>query len=271
MSVFPSPLAAALSGAGLGCFALGAARLPDTGFKLIGVSLLALALTAAPARADQFVEAADNARIDCVLSRGELTRIALIDDGFANVSKIASGYPYNDFTVTHEPVRGDIYISVPPEFASDKVSFFATSKAGYVYKFACRTEPQDASQIFITNPALKAGEAEEWERQAGPDEAAIRLIEAMAIDAVLPGYQAHAELAAPRRTGGLEVQLVAEYRGAELTGQRLSVRNLGKEALDLAAETESPAGASAFAFGRDTLAPGETTSAFLVFQTGGLE
>lgn len=271
MSVFPSPLAAALAGTGLGCFALGAARVPDTGFKLVGVSLLALAITAAPARADQFVEAADNARIDCVLSRGELTRIALVDDGFANVSKIASGYPFNDFTVTHEPVRGDIYISVPPEFASDKVSFFATSKAGYVYKFACRTEPQDASQIFITNPALKVGEAEEWERQSGPDEAAIRLIEGMASEAVLPGYQARTELAAPRRTGGLEVQLVAEYRGAELTGQRLTVRNLGKETLDLAAETDAPAGASAFAFGRDTLAPGETTSAFLVFQTGGLE
>ena len=271
MSVFPSPLAAALAGAGLGCFALGAARLPDTGFKLIGLSLVALAVTATPARADQFVEAADNARVDCVLSRGELTRIALVDDGFANVSKIASGYPYNDFTVTHEPVRGDIYISVPPEFASDKVSFFATSKAGYVYKFACRTEPQDASQIFITNPALKAGEADEWERQAGPDEAAIRLIEAMASDAVLPGYQARTELGAPRRTAGLEVQLVAEYRGAELTGQRLTVRNLGKAILDLAAETQSPAGASAFAFGRDTLAPGEATSAFLVFQTGGLD
>jgi len=271
MSVFRSPLAAALAGAGLGCFALGAARVPDTGFKLIGASLLALALTATAARADQFVEAADNARIDCVLSRGELTRIALIDDGFANVSKIASGYPYNDFTVTHEPVRGDIYVSVPPEFASDKVSFFATSKAGYVYKFACRTEPQDASQIFITNPALKAGEAEEWKRQSGPDEAAIRLIEAMASDAVLPGYQARTELAAPRRTGGLEVQLIAEYRGAELTGQRLRVRNLGKETLNLAAGTDAPAGAAAFAFGSGDLAPGSTTSAFLVFHTGGLD
>ena len=90
MSVFPSPLAAALAGAGLGCFALGAAWVPDTGFKLIGVSLFALALTATPARADQFVEAADNARIDCVLSRGELTRIALIDDGVRSASIVAA-------------------------------------------------------------------------------------------------------------------------------------------------------------------------------------
>jgi conjugal transfer pilus assembly protein TraK len=124
--------------------------------------------SALPGLADQFVEAADNAKIDCVLSRGELTRIALVGDGFANVSKIASAYPYNDFTVTHEPVRGDIYISVPPQFAADRVSFFATSKAGYVYKFACRTAAQEASQIFVTNPALKAHEAEDWEQASRP-------------------------------------------------------------------------------------------------------
>src|SRR3546814_2445447 len=101
---------------------------------MTGLAVLAFALTPVPAHADQFVEAADNATIDCELARGELTRIALIDDGFANVSKIASGFPYNDFQVTHEPVRGDIYISVPPQFAAGRTSFFATSKAGYVYK-----------------------------------------------------------------------------------------------------------------------------------------
>ncbi len=89
-------------------------------------------IQASPAHADQFVEAADGATIDCVLARGALTRIALIKDGFANVSKMASGYPYNDFEVTHEPVRGDIYISVPQQYASARVSFFATSSKGHV-------------------------------------------------------------------------------------------------------------------------------------------
>jgi conjugal transfer pilus assembly protein TraK len=269
-----SPLTPSLSpalGAGLACFGLGATRRIDTGFKLFGAALCVLALAPSPALADQFVEAADNAKIDCVLSRGELTRIALVGDGFANVSKIASAYPYNDFTVTHEPVRGDIYISVPPQFAADRVSFFATSKAGYVYKFACKTAAQEASQIFITNPALKAHEAEDWEQASGPDDAALRLIEAMAGDAVLPGFTARTELGQPRKTGGIEVQLVAEYVGAELTGQRFVLRNLGKETLDLAADREGPAGAIAFAYGRDRLAPGEATSAFLVFRKGGLE
>lgn len=266
-----TPSLSPVLGAGFVCFGLGASRRIDTGLKMFGAALCALAFTASPALADQFVEAADNAKIDCVLSRGELTRIALVGDGFANVSKIASAYPYNDFTVTHEPVRGDIYISVPPQFAADRVSFFATSKAGYVYKFACKTAAQEASQIFITNPALKAHEAEDWEQASGPDDAALRLIAAMAGDAVLPGFAARTELGQPRKTGGIEVQLVAEYVGAELTGQRFVLHNLGKEPLDLAADHEGPAGAIAFAYGRDRLAPGEATSAFLVFRKGGLE
>ena len=244
-------------------------------FPAAATSIALAALTCAfatPARADQFVEAADGATIDCVLARGALTRIALIEDGFANVSKMASGFPYNDFEVTHEPVRGDIYVSVPLQYASARVSFFATSSAGHVYKFACRVEGEEASQLFVTNPALAKPDAADWEAGASSgDDAALRLIEAMAHDAVLPGFRARAALSRPRRTGSLEVQQVAEYEGAELTGQAFTLRNLGSEPIDLASERAAPAGALAFAYGRDALAPGETTQAFLVFAKGGLE
>ena len=265
----PFSVAAALAGTGLASIGMGAARLPDTGLKPLGLALVAIALAASPARADQYIEAADNARIDCTLSRGELTRIALVEDGFANVSKIASGYPYNDFTVTHEPVRGDIYVSVPPQFAADRISFFATSKHGFVYKFACTAEPVEASQIFITNPALAKTEAQEWEHDSGPGDAAIRLIEAMASGAVLPGYQMRQEIGRPTTTDGLEVQQIAQYSGAALSGQHFVMRNRGKDSLALGATREAPVGAVAFAYGADTLEPGETTNAFLVFQAGG--
>lgn len=270
MSQFFSYATAALAGTGLGLFSLGAVRRPDTGFKPLGIAILAFALTAAPAHADQLVEAADNAQIDCLLSRGELTRIALVDDGFANVSKMASGYPYNDFSVTHEPVRGDIYISVPLQYASDKVSFFATSKAGYVYKFACRAEMAGASQIFISNPALAKSEARDWEEETGPETATIRLIEAMATDAVLPGFTARQKIGRPKVTGGLEVQLIAQYDGAQLSGQHFLIRNKSAQALDLTRERDAPAGALAFAYGADTLGPGQSASAFLVFAKGGI-
>ncbi|MEL6878699.1 MAG: type-F conjugative transfer system secretin TraK [Pseudomonadota bacterium] len=240
---------------------------------LTSVVLAALTCAfAAPARADQFVEAADGATIDCVLARGALTRIALVEDGFANVSKMASGFPYNDFEVTHEPVRGDIYVSVPLQYASAKVSFFATSSAGHVYKFACRVEGEEASQVFVSNPALAKSDAADWEKGTpGRDDATLRLVEAMASDAVLPGYRARAALSRPRRTGSLEIQQVAKYEGAELTGQAFTLRNLGSETIDLASERDAPAGALAFAYGRDALDPGETTQAFLVFVKGGLE
>jgi hypothetical protein len=121
----------------------------------VALSIASLAY-AVPARADQFVEAADGSTIDCVLARGALTRIALIQDGFANVSKMASGYPYNDFEVTHEPVRGDIYVSVPLQYASGRVSFFATSSAGHVYKFACKVEGEEPRKVETGKLAGKA-------------------------------------------------------------------------------------------------------------------
>ena len=113
MSSISTFLPACLFGSGMASISWGATRFPDTGFKTLGAALLVAGfpLSATPALADQFVEAADNAKIDCTLSRDELTRIALVGDEFSSVSKIASGYPYNDFGVTHEPVRGDIYIS----------------------------------------------------------------------------------------------------------------------------------------------------------------
>jgi hypothetical protein len=50
-----------------------------------------------------------------------------------------TGTPYNDFAVTNEPVRGDIYVSVPEVYAAARISFFATTKKGYVEQFACRS------------------------------------------------------------------------------------------------------------------------------------
>ena len=108
-----------------------------------------LALAAVPAHAaDQFKQAADGAGIECSVSARELTRFALIDDQFASVSKISTGTPYNDFAVTNEPLRGDIYISVPETYAAGSISFFATTKKGYVYKVSCRVEQIPAAQVF---------------------------------------------------------------------------------------------------------------------------
>ncbi len=264
---FLSPIApACLFGTGFASLCLGTTRKPDTGFKTIGGALLALSfcLSASPARADQFVEAADGARIDCKLSRDELTRISLIGDAFSSVSKIATGYPYSDFGVTHEPLRGDIYISVPPSFAASSLSFFATSKQGFVYKFACRTEPVEAHQLFITNPALGSDAGEITEENSNSDDAIIGLIKAMASDSAHPGYRIRQMMGRPVRVGAIEVQLIAEYRGGQFTGQQLTLRNRGKNTLAIDEHDLAPKSARAVAMTADSLAPGAITTAFLV-------
>ena len=111
--------------------------------KLAGLGLLAVGsmFTARPALADQYRMAGDNARVECVASKKDLTRISLVGDQFASLNKVATGVPYNDFSVVNEPVRGDIYLSVPETYAAKTINFFATSKKGYVYKFACTVGP----------------------------------------------------------------------------------------------------------------------------------
>jgi len=266
MTFLSSFTPACLLGTGFASFSLGVTRKPDTGFKALGGTLVALSfcLSASPAHADQFVEAADGARIDCKLSRDELTRISLIGDAFSSVSKIATGYPYNDFGVTHEPLRGDIYISVPPSFAANSLSFFATSKEGFVYKFACQTEPVEAHQLFITNPALGSDSDEITEGSPNRDEAIIGLIKAMASDSALAGYRIRQMMGRPAKVGAIEVQLIAEYRGGQFTGQQLTLRNRGKSTLQIDEHDLAPKSTRAVAIAADSLAPGAITTAFLV-------
>lgn len=232
----------------------------------LAVSLLALA---SPALADQFKQSADGGTIACSVSARELTRFALIGDQFASVSKISSGYPYNDFAVTHEPVRGDIYVSVPETFAAARISFFATTKAGYVYKFSCSIDKIEAAQVFITNPALAKGDAGHWENQTTPEEAALRLVQAMAAQQTIEGFEVSQPAALPSRVGALEVQLIAEYRGAALAGKVVRLVNRGAKAMTLAEKDLAPVGALAVSIARATLEPGASTTAYLVGPNGG--
>lgn len=234
-------------------------------FVALAVSLLALA---SPAFADQFKESADGGTIACSVSARELTRFALIGDQFASVSKISSGYPYNDFAVTHEPVRGDIYVSVPETFAASRISFFATTKAGYVYKFSCSIDKVEAAQVFITNPAIAKGDAGRWENQTPVEESAVRLVQAMAGQKAIEGFEISQPAALPSRIGALEVQLIAEYRGAALAGKVVRLANRGAKPLTLSEQDFAPAGALAVSIAQAVLEPGAATTAYLVGPNG---
>lgn len=231
----------------------------------LAMSLLVLP---GPALADQFKQSADGGTIACSVSARELTRFALIGDQFASVSKISSGYPYNDFAVTHEPVRGDIYVSVPETFAAARISFFATSKAGYVYKFSCSIDKIEAAQVFVSNPAISKDEADRWENQTTSEDAAVRLIQAMAGQQTIPGFEVSLPAASPSRIGALEVQLIAEYRGAALAGKVVRLANRGTKVLTVSEQDLAAGGALAVAIVRATLEPGAATTAYLVGANG---
>jgi len=230
-------------------------------------ALIALMPTAVAA--DQFRMAADNARIDCQASKKELTRISLVGDQFASVSKVATGVPYNDFSVVNEPVRGDIYLSVPDAYAAHSINFFATSKKGYVYKFVCEVAPVEAQQIFITNPALAQSQARAWEDQTPIETTAVRLIRAMATSATIDGYELRQPNTLPVNVAGLSVRLIAEYRGAALVGKALRIENRTNATIVLREADLAPQGTLAVTIAKPELAPGEATSAWLVGQAGG--
>lgn len=238
-----------------------------TRLALLGVAGAAVML-ASPAQADQFKQAADGAGIDCAVSARELSRFALIGDQFASVSKISTGTPYNDFAVSNEPVRGDIYVSVPETYAARSISFFATTKKGYVYKFACAIEGIPAAQVFISNPAIATNEAAAWESETPIATSAVRLIQAMANEATIDGFEIRQSAARPARVGELELQLIADYRGAELAGKVIRVTNRGMADFALRSGDLAPKDTLAIAIVQSTLEPGASTSVFVVGANG---
>lgn len=228
-----------------------------------------LALACQPALADQFKQAADGSAIECAVSARELTRFALVGDQFASVSKMSTGTPYNDFAVTNEPLRGDIYVSVPETFAARSISFFATTKKGFVYKVACQVASIPAAQIFITNPALAANEAERWEDETPIATSAVRLIQAMANDRIIEGFDVRQSSALPARVGDLELKMIASYRGASLAGKVIRVTNRSAKRRQLDERDFAPRDTLAVALAGTTLDPSASTTVFVVGANGG--
>ena len=239
--------------------------------RMIGACLFTLTILflAQPAWADQTIMAADNAQVDCQASAKDLTRISLIEDEFASVSKISTGNPQDDFSVVNEPVRGDIYLSVPEGYGRQALSFFGTTKRGYVYKFMCRIQGDAAAQVFVSNPAIakeKAAEAAPQQVAAGPQDAAVELVQAMYSNSVADGYEMRQRALKPVYVGKLKVQVIAEYRGQDLTGKVLRIENTGDAPTELTERTVAPASALAVSIAEPKLAPGKVTTAYLVSQ-----
>src|SRR3546814_5283959 len=104
------------------------------------------------------------------------------------------------------------YTTLFRSFARPALSFFATSKRGYVYKFVCRIGGDQAAQVFVSNPAIaneRAAENGPAER-LGTHDAAVELVQAMYSNAVADGYEMRQRAFRPVYVGTLTAQMIAE-------------------------------------------------------------
>ena len=82
------------------------------------------------------------------------------------------------------------------------------------------------------------------------------------------GYQIRQSAALPARVGALEVQLIADYRGAALTGKVIHLTNRGAKPLTIAEQDLAPRGTLAVAIANPALEPGASTTAYVVGPNG---
>jgi conjugal transfer pilus assembly protein TraK len=250
-----------------------ASRLDCQLLRLCGVVMVggALALTAVPALADEHILAADNGEVRCKASKSDLTRISLKDDQFVSVSRVQTGVPQEDFSIVHEPTRGDIYLSVPDGYSKRKISFFGTTRRGFVYKFDCEVSGEAALQVFVANADLEnpRGALQSMEASATLDDRAVSLVRAMFEQRRIAGFEISDAARAPVNVGDLKVQLVSEYRSPTMTGKVLRIENNGAEPMTLKEEIIAGDGAIAVSISNPNLASGQATAAYVVVPSGG--
>lgn len=249
-------------------------RLESTCTRAIGAGLVGAAalMMATPAFADQAIMVADNGEVRCEVSQRDLTRISLKDDQFAAVSKVETGNPLEDFSVVHEPTRGDLYISVPDGFVRPSVSFFGTTQKGFVYKFSCQVGGDEARQVFIANADLEQPQpaAAQLSSTAPLNDQAVGLVRAMFEQRGVQGFEIQDQARAPVNVGALKVQLVSQYVSPTLSGKVLRIENTGDEAVTLAEELVAAEGAVAVSISNPQLQPGQATTAYVVVPAGEL-
>ena len=183
--------------------------------------------------ADQFLKAADNATLSGVVSRVEVTRISFTGDDVASLQKIKPANPLDDFSVAHDAVTGDIYVTLPTGYSSKFVNFFATSKRGYTYKFVLRVSDIPATQIFVQNPAVASDRAMSFERAQPYRQTLVRLMRAMWNREVLPGFKIKWRRGHRIKAGPLKYREVGTYNGNGLVGQVYEVHNKSRKPVHL--------------------------------------
>lgn len=236
---------------------------------LIGIiTVLALPIMG---QADQFLKAADNATLSGVMSKSEVTRISFTGDDAASVQKIKPTNPMDDFSIAHDPVTGDIYVTLPVGFSSKFVNFFATSKRGFTYKFILRVSDIPATQIFVQNPVVGSQRAAQFERKQPYRQTLVKIIRAMWNRQILPGYEITWRDRHRIKAGPLRYRQTGLYQGSNLVGRIYEVENNSAKPVQLSEGLFQTGHILAVSIQQRDLAPRSKTSVFVILsKRGGL-
>ncbi|MEL6487019.1 MAG: type-F conjugative transfer system secretin TraK [Pseudomonadota bacterium] len=248
--------------------ALLASRIDCEALRLSGGAMIvgSLVIAASPAAAQEHILAVDNGEVRCKASKSDLTRIALKDDQFIAVSRVQSGVPGEDFSIVHEPTRGDLYLSVPQGYAKPNISFFGTTKKGFVYRFDCRVSGEGALQVFVANADIENPQppAETLQANAPLETQAVGLVRAMFEQRPVTGFDISDAARAPVNVGTLKVQLITQYRSPTITGKVLRIENTGDAPLILNEQLIAGDAAIAVTISNPNLERGQATAAYVV-------
>jgi len=222
-------------------------------------------------QADQFLKAADNATLNGVMSKSEVTRISFTGDDAASIQKIKPTNPMDDFSIVHDPVTGDIYVTLPAGFSSKFVNFFATSKRGFTYKFVLRVSDIPATQIFVQNPVVGSQRAARFERKQPYRQTLVKIIRAMWNREILPGYEITWRDWHRVQAGPLKYRQIGLYQGRNLVGQTYEVENISGKPVRLSEGLFQTGYILAVSIKERDLAPRSKTSVFVILsKRGGL-
>ena len=227
-------------------------------------------MAATPAFADENILAVDNGEVRCRASKADLTRISLKDDRFVSVSRVQTGVEGQDFSIVHEPTRGDIYISVPEAYSKPNISFFGTTQKGLVYKFDCQIGGDSAVQVFVANADIEnpSAKPEVLTASGSLQDRAVGLVRAMFEQRPVNGFEIRDAARAPVNVGDMKVQLISEYRSPTMTGKVLRIENTSASPIALREELIAGDGAIAVTISNPNLASGQATAAYVVVPAG---
>ena len=214
--------------------------------------------------ADQRLVVPDNGEVLCRIAQRGITRISLEGDRFVSDVRRPSGDGQGDISMQNEPNRGDIYVSLPDNYAARTISFFATTGKGFTYKFSCSVVDSATEQVFIVNQQLADAQLA---TQTGAQDAwdlPIAIIKGMAAKAQLPGFTVTPGSGRPVYVGTLKVQVISVYSGARVRGKVVDIENFGTAPVDLTEQEVSPANTIAATLSKTHLAPHEHTTAYVV-------